>query len=274
MSRLHDALRQLERMDPSESEGPKIAEASWSVPKGRSGNPAESARRLRVQVKPESHIIVDTVRNHPIREQFRFLEHRLRRLGETSRIKRVLVTSSTPKEGKTVVAANLAVTLSRSSSRVLLLDADMRGPGSQDLYGLACKSGLADVLEDRASLSDVLLYLEELKVYYIPSGTPTSSPVDLVNSERMKELFDEVEGFDWVVVDSPPIGTFADALSLSTNVDTVVLVARSGMTHKRDLEDSLSALKDARIAGVVLNAHEAGRKRDSYYYYYSQGSKA
>jgi capsular exopolysaccharide synthesis family protein len=184
-----------------------------------------------------------------------------------------LVTSSTPKEGKTVVAANLAVTLACSSAHVLLLDADMRGPGSGALYGLENSLGLADILERRATLAETTVYLEELKVHYIPSGKPSSSPADLVKSARMKELFEEVAGFDWVVVDSPPIGTFADGLSLAPQVDAVLLVARSGMTSKRDLEESLAALKDSKIAAVVLNAHDQQRKRDSYYSYYSKGER-
>ena len=274
MSRLHNALRRLEAMNPTGNTLPGAAAILREPNEGLNGHAARQARRLSGRPAAWSHIIVDAPRNHPIREQFRFIEHRLRRLAEVTRTKRVLVTSSTPREGKTVVAANLAVTLACSSARVLLLDADMRGPGSQALYGLENSLGLADVLERRATLSEALLYLDEMKVHYIPSGRPSSSPADLVKSTRMNELLKEVDDFDWIVVDSPPIGAFADGLSLASQVDTVLLVARSGMTHKRDLEESLAALKDSKIAGVVLNAHEFQRKRDSYYSYYSQGKQS
>ena len=273
MSRYHDALRRLETRKTPERQHLSQAEIFSEGLDDSHLCLAESARHLKVLVRPASHIVVDVTRNHPVREQFRFLEHRLRRLGETSGMKRVLVTSSTPKEGKTVVAANLAVTLACSSSRVLLVDADMRGPGSQALYGLTDQPGLAEILEERVSLSEALLYFEGLSIYYLPSGIPSSSPLDLLNGDRIKGLFALFDEFDWVVVDSPPINAFADALSLASQVDSVVLVARSGMTHKQDLEESLAALKDSKIAGVVLNAHDSERKRDSYYSYYSGGPK-
>ena len=273
MSRLHDALRQLEAMTPPEGRHSGITEILRDLPEALNGHAARQVRRVNIRIGPESHIVVNAARNDRVREQFRFIEHRLRKMGESSRIKRVLVTSSTPKEGKTVVAANLAVALASSSSRVLLLDADMRGPATQDLYGINATSGLADILERRATVSDVLLYLEEMKVHYIPAGKPSTSPSDLLNSIRLTALLSELDDFDWIVVDSPPVSTFADALSLASQTDTVIVVARSGMTYKRDLEESLAALKESKIAGVILNAHDRGKKRDGYYSYYSHEKK-
>lgn len=270
MSRLHEALRRLEGTKFPQDEHSGVAELLTELSNSLSGHTTREVRHVHAQIEPGSHIVVNASRNNPICEQFRFLEHRLRHLGETSRIKRVLVTSSTPREGKTVVAANLAVTLACSSPRVLLVDADMRGPGSQALYGLNNSVGLADILEGRATLSDGLLYLEEMKVHFLPSGKTVSSPADLVKSVRMSELLAELDDFEWIIVDSPPIGAFADGLSLASQVDTVVLVARTGMTHKHDLEESVAALQGQKIAGVVLNAHDHPRKRDSYYSYYSQ----
>jgi Mrp family chromosome partitioning ATPase len=127
--------------------------------------------------------------------------------------------------------------------------------------------GLADILERRARISDAMVYLEALKVHYIPSGRPSGSPADLAQGAPMRELLASLEEFDWIVVDSPPIGAFADALSLATQVDGVIFVARSGLTARHDLEQTLAMLKDRQIVGVVLNGYDKPRK-DYYHSYY------
>lgn len=269
MSRVSRALHNLATTNLDEGSGSVADRIAQSLTGFLPSNAELAVRHAGGRPAPESHIVLDTERNNPIREQFRFLEHRLRKMAHDSGIRRVLVTSSAPKEGKTVVASNLAVTLACSSSRVVLIDADMRGPGSQSLFGLNETLGLADILEGRAKLFDVMLYLDELKINYIPAGKCSTSPADLVRNSRMQDLLGELGDFDWVVLDSPPIGAFADALSLARQVDTVVLVARSGVTRRAELEESLDSLKDSKIAGVVLNAHDQSRKMGSYYGYYA-----
>lgn len=208
----------------------------------------------------------------PIREHFRYLEHRLRGLRETSRMKRILVTSSIPGEGKTVIATNLAATLACGPDRVVLVDADMRGPSSERLFGMSGSAGLADILEGRAKASDVIMYLDALKVHYIPPGKAQTSPADLLQGASARNLLETLEEFDWIVVDSTPVCVFADALSLAAKVDAVVFVTRSGVTGRRELEQGLAALKESPLVAVVLNAYDQPRQR-YYYSYYHPGRR-
>jgi succinoglycan biosynthesis transport protein ExoP len=243
--------------EPGDDSG-KILPANWD----------REVRRLANTPEPESRIIVTTERQNPVREQFRYIEHHLRKLRQKKPVKRILVTSAAPREGKTVVASNLAFTLAFSAARVLLIDGDMRGCGRADVLGVGDAKGLADILENRATVLETMIYLEALKTYYIPAGKPSIDPADLVQGERMREFLKTSEEFDWVVLDSPPIGAFADALSLASQVDTVVVVARSGVTQRRDLEESLAALQEYHVAGVVLNAYDQPKRHDYYYSYY------
>ena len=227
-------------------------------------NPSVSITRV---PEPKSHIVTASEQSHPVREHFRYIEHQLRTLDRVATLKRLLVTSAAPKEGKTVVAANLATTLACSARRVLLINADMRAV-NRDSFGLGAERGLAEILEESAKPSDVVVYLEALKVFYIPSGKPSVSPIDLLQGASMRRLLETVDEFDWVIVDSPPLGAFADALTLATYAHGVILVARSGLTRRRELEQSLQTLKHCRIAGVVLNASDQPKK-DYYSSYYN-----
>jgi Mrp family chromosome partitioning ATPase len=135
--------------------------------------------------------------------------------------------------------------------------------------------GLADALEERAGAVEVLSYLDELNIYYASAGKPTSSPGDLVQNPRLGIFLKAMDEFDWIVIDSPPLATFADALTLANQADAVVLVARSGLTGRQDLQRAVDTLKAnrSRIAAVVLNACDQRRNKDGYYSYYQNGSR-
>ena len=269
MSRSSDAFRQVDFHEPANPEVLRVPVTPPLVQNPTNIEAAYEIQRISTLPKPEAHVVVDSDnRNHTIREHFRYMEHQLRKLQQNAGVKRVLVTSSTPREGKTVVASNLAATLASGGARVLLMDVDMRGPGNAALLGLKDPPGLAEVLEGRATISQVLIYLEALNLYYLPSGQPLGDPADLVQGGHLQHIFTQLEEFAWIVVDSPPIGAFADALSMADHADGVILVVRSGMTAKRDLERSLAALKDCRIAGIVLNGHAKAQKD-----YYSSYNK-
>ena len=274
MSRTFDALRRAAVNEPEEPQVLQVPVRSPLLERDSDNTLAGETRRIAAPPKPESHIVVDSDRqNSTVREHFRYMEHQFRKLRQSTGLKRILVTSSAPREGKTVVAANLAATLACGTARVLLIDADMRGAGSGSLFGATESVGLAGVLEGRATPSEAMVYLDALKVYYIPAGRPSSSPADLVQGGQMRDLLASLEQFDWVIVDSPPIGAFADALSMATQVDGVVVVARSGLTARHELEHTLAALKDCRVAGIVLNGHDK-RQKDYYRSYYSSNGKA
>jgi len=223
---------------------------------------------------PESRLISDRPEMGGAIESFRLLGHRLRTIQKTSGVKRVLITSSVPGEGKTVVAANLGIILARSSARVLLVDADMRKPGSAGAFGVASLPGLADWLEDRLTLSEALHRVDDYNLWTIPAGRPERNPGELIQQPAMRQLLESAaEKFDWVIVDSPPLNPFIDAHLLAGMSDTTVLVLRSGTTPRDVYESSLKQLKGTTLAGVVLNGYEEPA-RSSYYSYYPTQSPA
>jgi protein-tyrosine kinase len=187
-------------------------------------------------------------------ESFRVLCQRLLQVREQRRLQTVLVTSAVPREGKTVVAINLATTLARSSSAVLLVDADLRHP-RLPVLGIAPGPGLADYLAGRIELTRAIFRVDPLGFYYLAAGFASTNPSELIQKPALREFIGQTAAaFDWVIFDSPSINLFADPRHLATLVDGVLLVVRENVTPKEAAEKSLAALDKAFIVGLVFNA--------------------
>jgi protein-tyrosine kinase len=187
-------------------------------------------------------------------EQYRKLAATLHQAQTTRNIKIVMVASAMASEGKTLTAANLALTLSESFRRnVLLIDADLRRPSVHKMFRIANTNGLIDGLrsaeEQKLNLVKVTPYLTVL-----PAGRPDSDPMGGLASDRMKQiLLDASAKFDWVVIDTPPVVLLSDANVLAEMVDGVVLVIRAGITPIGLIQRAVESLDRRRILGVVLN---------------------
>jgi capsular exopolysaccharide synthesis family protein len=275
LSRIYEALRAAAK--GSANEPPDVMGESPTNGADRPicGIPAAFGAKVCVPGTPlpDSHIIADDNKGSIVREQCRYLEHELRRLRRSAPMQRILVTSNAPREGKTVVAGNLAATLASGSSRVLLIDGDMRGSGSGGLFGLDSGRGLAEVLEGAAQLSDVIVYLDALRMYYMRCGMASRSPADLIQNGGFRKALAKLEEFEWIVVDSAPIGAFVDALSMASESDGVVVVARGGVTKKAELERTMGLLSGYKVVGVVMNAVGRLKKRSYYSNYYQRPPK-
>jgi protein-tyrosine kinase len=187
-------------------------------------------------------------------ESFRVLCQRLLQVREQRRLQTVLVTSAVPREGKTVVAINLAATLARSSSTVLLVDADLRHPRLPAL-GIAPSPGLADYLAGRIELAQGIRRVDPMHFYYLAAGFASTNPSELLQKPALQEFISQAAAaFDWIIFDSPSINLFADSRHLATAVDGVLLVVRESVTPKAAAEKSLAALDKAFIVGLVFNA--------------------
>lgn len=205
----------------------------------------------------------------PGAETFRVLRHRLELIRRQRQLQKLLVTSAVPNEGKTTVACRLAAALARSSARVLLVDGDLRHPGVHRALGLTPHSGLADWLEHRVELPSVLRQIQPHGFFYLPSGEARSNPGELLRQAAFAEFLTATAAtFDWVVVDSPPLGPFVDAHHLATLVDGVLVVLRCGVTPRTALEQISTSLERVFVAGVVLN--ETKDRNRSYYQYYGR----
>ena len=184
----------------------------------------------------------------------------------------ILVTSALPREGKTTVAANLAVTLAQLGDKTVLMDADLRKPGVGRLLNLGSGkyAGLSSYLAGASPLELVTIQHPEIpNLAAIPTGPLPPNPADLLSSHRLADAISELRGkYKFVVIDSPPIMAATDAVILSVQVDGVVIVVREGETPKEAFTRSRDLLVSVKsiLLGVVLNAVDAGAP--DYYYSY------
>jgi capsular exopolysaccharide synthesis family protein len=217
--------------------------------------PAQPVKTIECRIEPRRHVLLPGNGQTPGMERFQILRHRLQQLRKKRPLRTLLVTSSAPQDGKTLVAVNLAVVLASQSNRVLLVDADLHTSAVREVLGVEQQPGLAEALEGREELGSLLRFVERLNLHYLPAGTYQTNPTELLQGARLKTALDELaSSFEWVVVDSPPLALFADPVSLSALVDATLLVVRCDSTPKESVRDAVAALEGAFLAGIVLNA--------------------
>ena len=202
------------------------------------------------------------------REQYGKIAAALHEAALERGIKVVMVTSATAAEGKTLTSANLALTFSESHQRpVLLVDADLRRPAIHKVFGVPCDPGLSDSLA-----GDGLLPLIQASptLSLLTAGAGCTDPMKVLTSERMRALLEEARGkFEWIVLDTVPLGPLPDARFLATMADTVLVVAMAGKTGCDVIQRSVGTLDSKRIFGVVLNrVADSAIPHSSYRYYY------
>ena len=201
-------------------------------------------------------------------EQYRRLAATLHHSQVERGTKKVMVASAVAGEGKTLTALNLALTLSESyHRRVVLIDADLRCPRIHELLDIANVSGLNEALKNpRQSKATLLAVSPRLSV--LPAGRPNPDPMGPLTSRRMAQILDKAAAhFDWVVVDTPPVVLLPDTNLLAAMVDVAVLVIEAGSTSYDLIDRAVSALGRDRVLGVVLNGVEdiKGDYDHSYY---------
>jgi len=214
-------------------------------------------------------------------EQFRSLRSRLEEFRAMNRLQSLLVSSGVPQEGKSFIAANLALSLAlHKSSKVLLIDGDMRRSTLQEYFGCEAHPGLSDYLSGKCELNEAMQrpsaastpsrllapFLNNLVL--IPGGSVGDRAADLAGSPRFEELLRIAnEHFDWIIVDSSPVIPVSDSVSMGRACDAVLLVARSGVTSYTVAQRAQHELKASNIIGFVLNAVKNPPSPDSYYTY-------
>lgn len=203
-------------------------------------------------------------------ERFRTLRSRLYQIAAVRPLRRVLVTSSVPAEGKTFVVTNLAESIAcQSDRRVLLIDADLRAPRLHVTLGAPHAPGLTEFLRGEADEYSVIQRGPLANLCFIACGQQVSNPSELLLSDRMKWLLDLVTPvFDWVILDSPPALPVHDASSLADLCDGVLFVVGAGKTSHEVAEKGASEFRDKNLLGVVLNGVEKGVGYGGCYYDY------
>jgi len=188
--------------------------------------------------------------------------------------RRLLITSTSPKEGKTFVAANLAATFAMSRMRVLLIDGDTRRPSVHRLYRIRNEEGVVDVLAGKKKLREVIKKTTVPGVDLVPAGVPPEHPGELFSHERLTELFDSIEGYDMIVVDSPPASIVSDAAMFASLVDGFLYVVESRSTRRAAAKHAIARLREVNsgFVGAVVNkvdTHQSGYQYDYSYDVYT-----
>lgn len=188
-------------------------------------------------------------------------------------LRRLLVTSSGPQEGKTTVATNLAIAMAQNGSRTLLVDTDMRRPRIHRAFGMNNDVGLSSLILGTARNEEALRSCGVPNLTVLACGPIPPNPAELMHTARFQQLFDELgQRFDRIIFDSPPVGAVADAMVLSGATDGVVLVVKAGRTAREVALRTRQQLQDvnARIFGVVLNDLDLEKRGYGYYYYHQK----
>jgi capsular exopolysaccharide synthesis family protein len=180
------------------------------------------------------------------------------------------ITSSCPSEGKSTIAVSLAISAVSAGLKVALVDADLRHPSTSRFFKIEQKKGLVDLLTGAATLNEVVTFKSD-KVAVIPAGAKSVNPPDLLGSERMKAFIEQLrQNFDYVVIDTPPVGPVIDAVLVAGLADKTLFVVRWASTARDEVQGSIQKLSvQKRVAGIVLNVVVQGRakKYGSYGYY-------
>jgi capsular exopolysaccharide synthesis family protein len=182
----------------------------------------------------------------------------------------ILVTSPAPGDGKTTLAANLAIAMAQAGNRILLLDADFRKPTQHKIFDIAKRSGLSSVLAGEAKLEDVIHSTHVQGLDVLPCGPIPANPSEILNSQTFADLLEELsQKYDHVLLDSPPVMPVTDARILAASCDATVLALRAekttrkGAVYARDMLHSVGS----QILGIVVN--DVPRRKGIYGYYYS-----
>jgi capsular exopolysaccharide synthesis family protein len=217
--------------------------------------------------------ITNLAPDHPAVEAFRSLRTNVTFVAAERPIQFLAVTSPGPGEGKSTTTVNLAVALAQSTSKVLLVDGDLRRPVVHRTFQLIAEPGLTDILVGKATIQETIRTEVAPNLDVIPSGPRPPNPSELLGSSAMKEFIAEVRrGYDYIVIDTPPTLPVTDSTVIGAAADAMIVVVRSSETEELAAQRALAHLRrvHTRIAGVVLNG--VSRRHEQYYSYYSYGA--
>jgi polysaccharide biosynthesis transport protein len=210
--------------------------------------------------------------NRNLIENFRIVRTNLLAMGQISKPAHVvMVTSAVPKEGKSVVSSNLAISFGQTGSRTLLLDSDLRRGRLHRLFGLRKSPGLSDYLLGKVSLEDVLRFSGKENLWIISAGEHLESGTELLSSPKFIELMGQLRAeYDRIVVDTPPVLGLSETSVLQPLVDGVLFVIWSGRTPIRNMKTAIDILSanGANFYGFILNRLDLTATTNYYHYYY------
>ena len=208
-----------------------------------------------------------------ISEQYRTIRTNIEYSNVDQDKKTILVTSSDKNEGKTTTVSNLAVSFANLNKKVLLIDCDLRNASIHKMFKINNIYGLTDILAKDRAVDKCIQETELENLYVLTAGAIPPNPAEILSSEKMKNLIEDLKNiYDYIFIDTPPIGLVTEAGVLSSFIDGVVLVVKSESIEKKYLEETKKKLDavDARILGAILNSYKSEQKDYNYYSYYGK----
>ena len=285
MSRIHEALKRAEQERGTQVGLDQVAEVGMppAMP-GRAGAAvadapmtfeALQARTARVAWNPDPRTMLffGGADQGLGKEELRTLRSRLYQLRERKPLKKILITSALPREGKSFLAANLAqVLVQQRGRRVLLIDSDLRAARLHLSFGTSVQPGLSDYLLGEKDEVSVIQQGSMENLFLIPGGQPVSNAPELVANGKLKTLMARMESmFDWILVDSPPAALVSDASLLANFCDGVLMVVRSNATPSEAARRARLEFAPEQLLGVVLNGIEPKSSSYALYNYPAYG---
>lgn len=288
MSHIFDALQRSEA-EHSKEKSPLVEASSFSLAtelleiaerKRRSTsapaaaavpNPSDVLQQfpsLPVSIPPNSRLVAVGEEESLGAEKFRFLAVKLRQMRQSRPLKKVLITSTIPQEGKSTVAANLACTLARRKQhKTLLIEGDLRRPTLAQKFGLGRIPGLSEWLRGDTETMNIYL-LETLGLWILPAGSAPENPLELMQSGKLSPTMEQLTAwFDWIIIDSPPVLPLADTSMWARLADGVLLVTRKSITEKQQLKRGLEAIERGKLLGALVNGSTDTAHSDYYQRY-------
>lgn len=232
--------------------------APWAPP---AAAPIEHHTIAPATPRLDARLVAATAPQSRAAEQYRLLRTRVKRAENGRALRSIVITSPSKGDGKSLTAANLALTMAQEfHQRVLIVDADFRRPSIARLFGVSDSPGLSDVLLGGADLDAALVSLTEQRLTVLPAGTPPGRAAELLGSAGMRRVLDALRSrFDRILIDMPPVAPVADVHIVAPMADGVLMVVRAGVTGKPAIEEALSGLDATKVLGLVLNDAEDPR---------------
>ncbi len=249
--------------DPA-SEVKRLADAKLA---GLSQDFSSKFQFLEASLDAQNRLVCLTDKESPAAEAFHLLGVRLRHLRRDRPLKTVLITSTIPQEGKSIIAANLACALARRApQKTLLIEGDLRRPSISQIFGIRAESGLSELLKGASSLSHTIYRIKEAELCIMPAGSASGNALEILQRGALSHVMDQLTAwFDWIIIDSPPMLPLADTSVWTRMVDGVLLVTRQGVTERRQLKRGLEAIEPRKLIGAMLNCSKHSASSDYYY---------
>jgi capsular exopolysaccharide synthesis family protein len=214
--------------------------------------------------------------NYSSFDVFRTIRTNLLYLSRKSELKTLVVTSARPKEGKSTSAAMLAIVLAQGGKKTLLIDCDLRNPSIDKLFHTN-GYGLSNILVEGCDWLDIVCQSELESLYVLPAGSNTLNPVEIISSDEMKDLIKSMEElFDYIILDTPPVGLFTEAQVLSQFTDGYLIIVSANESDRQATSKAVKLLQmaDGKIIGALLNKVSDTALYKNYYRYYNSYSRS